>query len=68
MTKPHLLLDRVDIDETPAERAVRRAEALRIHRKQFKYEKLLREELSTMQCLRTLMQEPPPPRQTWWRK
>jgi len=66
--KPFLLLNRVDIIETPAEDACRRAEALRIYRKQFRYEQLLHEELAASRCLRQAMREPLPTRASRWRR
>lgn len=63
--RPLLLLNRVGLKETPAEMAIRRGRALRHFRKQELYERLLREELESIQCLRELMREPPPKRK--WR-
>lgn len=62
-----LLLNRVDLAETHAEKAKRRAEALRLHSKQFRYEQMLKDELATMECIRTLMREQPAPRSKWRR-
>lgn len=63
--KRYLLLNMVRAQETPIQAAVRRGNALRNHRKQEVYEKLLREELAAIQDLRQLMREPPPKRK--WR-
>lgn len=67
MRKPYLLLNRVDLAETLAEMAKRRAEALAIHSKAYRYEQMLRDELQSMECLRTLMKEPAP-RSRWRRQ
>lgn len=63
--KPYLLLNLVGRQETPIEKAKRRADALRVHRKQFKYEEMLKDELASIQCLRQLMRELPAKRK--WR-
>lgn len=65
--KPYLLLNLVGRQETPIEKAKRRADALRVQQKQFRYEEMLKEELQSMQCIRELMREQPAPRSKWRR-
>lgn len=55
MKLPFLLLDRVGLKESAAEKAIRRARALAERAKQARFEQMLREEVAQMEDLRHIM-------------